>query len=125
MPVPGLFVFSAGDYKTSMTLRAILTGLSFGVGLALAGYAIGRLVQWHDRVGQGRNGLLPRIGTAFTELDRRRQRPGEISAENASRLLALFTDLKTYVDQRSDAYAWRVLGQIETDLNLASPTPRR
>ncbi|HAB17380.1 MAG TPA: hypothetical protein DCE44_13125 [Verrucomicrobiales bacterium] len=116
VPVPGLFVFSAGAYKTSMTLKALVIGLATMISLALAGYAVGRLVQWYDRVGRGKNGLEARTQAAFARLQSQLREPGRLSAERASRLLALFTDLKTYVDQRSDAYAWRILLKIEASL---------
>lgn len=115
VPVPGLFVFSAGTYKTSMSLQTIVTTLGATIIMVLLGFATSRLVQWFDRIGRGRTGLLPRAQAAYAELQRRMERPGGLAHEQCSRYLALFTDLKTYVDQRSDAYAWRILRQIEQE----------
>ncbi|MBL9174736.1 MAG: hypothetical protein JNL10_14455 [Verrucomicrobiales bacterium] len=125
VPVPGLFVFSAGAYKTSMSLQTILTIVGAATALVLAGFAAGRWVQWFDRIGRGRTGLLPRAQAAYAELRRRMDQSGGLADEQSSRYLALFTDLKTYVDQRSDAYAWRILHQLEEELRpVSNPPPR-
>ncbi|MBN9691225.1 MAG: hypothetical protein J0M24_13390 [Verrucomicrobia bacterium] len=112
VPVPGLFVFTAGAYKTSMSLAAILTGLSMVVIAVLAGHGVGRWVQILERSSRGNARLRPRARAVYAELQRR-QGDGELSAEEISRALALFTDFKTYLDQRSDAYAERTLKQVE------------
>jgi len=117
VPVPGLFVFTAGAYKTSMSLGTIMTGLSVAIGLALVGFGLGRLVQTWERTRRGSAGLEPRVRAAFAVFQRRLGDPGGLSAEESSRLFALFTDLKTYFDQRSDAYVRRTLDQVEQALN--------
>ncbi len=83
--------------------------------------SLGRLVLWDARRGRGAVGLEARSLRACATLRERMGHPGDLSAEESSRLLALFMDLKTYLDQRSDAYMARTLEQIETTLGGKAP----
>jgi hypothetical protein len=57
--VPGLFVFTAGDYRVSIGLwrtAGLIVGL---IALGIVGSWIGRLIQWLDANALGRVSLKP------------------------------------------------------------------
>ncbi|MBI2947568.1 MAG: hypothetical protein HYY23_07970 [Verrucomicrobia bacterium] len=116
VPVPGLFVFTAGDYRISMKMGAILTGMLSAVGVVLVGFWIGRFVQWLDREGVRGVALKPRAEKAYRAFESLLASPNRLTPQEVSSLFALFTDLKTYLDQRSYAYARRALGRAEAIL---------
>ena len=103
-----------------MSLRAILTGVSAALVVVLVGFALSRWVQWLDRRGRGSRSIHGRSRAAFAKLQECLARPGSLTPEETSRIFALFTDLRTYVDQRSDAYAWNTLRAAEAALAAAA-----
>jgi hypothetical protein len=118
VPVPGLFVFTARQYRISVELAAIVQVLAWGVGLALVSYWAGLLFEGWER-SRPRTGLFARIGETFREFQNAAQAPGRLSAEEISSIYALFTDVQTYLDQRSYHYARQSLEQIRRKLRLA------
>jgi len=121
VPVPGLFVFTAAEYRISVKMGAILTGMLSAIGVVLAGFWIGRVVQWLDREGVRDAGLRPRAAKAYRAFESLLALPNRLTPQEISSLFALFADLKTYLDQRSYAYAWRTLGQAEALLRASQP----
>lgn len=114
VPVPGLFIFTAGRYRISVELWAIVTFVAWSVGVVLAGFWLGRLVQWREQRGLGkRRGLETRVRETYQVFQDRLTRGENVAADQCSALYALFTEMKLYIDQRSYAYAWRSLRQAE------------
>ncbi len=118
VPVPGLLVFTAGPYRFSVGLGTILLLILGTVGAVLLAFWIGKLIQWLDSVGTGRRGLRHRTENAFRGLKSVLSKPEKLGCPELASSFALFTDVQTYFDQRSYAYARRSLGLIEQ--NLAS-----
>jgi hypothetical protein len=124
VPVPGLFVLKVGPYQTSMLLRDIVLSLGVLLIWAVVGYGIAlvfeRVRLWRLRL--RRQGLGARTREAFEVLQRVTLRPDLVKPHTASGLYALFTDLQTYLDQHSHAYARRCLVQIEPPLRRSGGT---
>ena len=120
VPVPGLFVFTAGAYRISMEQGPIFAGVCCGIGAVLAGYWISRFVQWLDREGARGIALKPRAEKAYRSFESLLTLPNKLTQQEVSSLFALFTDLKTYLDQRSYGYARRTLGLVEEILSTAA-----
>lgn len=116
VPVPGLFVFRAGDYRVSFGLLNTILFIFAVIGIALLAAWIGGLIQWFDSVGTGKRSLRQRISRAFAEFQQRIRSPHLLSSTEISSIFALFTDIQVYMDQRSYAYAHRLLSAIESTL---------
>lgn len=116
VPVPGLFVFTAREYRICIELSTIVTGLSWGIGLTLVSYWIGLWIENVYRSGRKGAGLTGQIHLAFLDF-RRGQEKNRFAAHEVSSLYALFTDAQTYLDQRSYEYARRVLAAIRAKLS--------
>ena len=95
----------------------------WAVGLVLVSAWLGRLIQWIDQRGVGDSGLKSRIAQSYQQFHSLARSPGRLTAEETARAYALFTDAQTYMDQRSYAYARRLLDLIETTLSLAASRP--
>ncbi|HXJ56050.1 MAG TPA: hypothetical protein VNU68_05225, partial [Verrucomicrobiae bacterium] len=61
VPVPGLFVFTAGQYRFASSLWTILGAVGIAVVLVVAGAWAGVLIQWWHRRGLGQRGLAAKI----------------------------------------------------------------
>jgi hypothetical protein len=120
VPVPGLFVFTAGAYRLTIGFWTIMQIIGWAVALALASAWIGRFVQWLDRRGTMEIGLSARMEKAFQTFQSILHTPGKLSEQEIASAYALFTDAQTYVDQRSYEYVRRTLGSIETILGAAA-----
>jgi len=116
VPVPGLFVFTAGEYRVSLGLANVSSLILFIIGLALVGAWLGDLIQRFDANGRGSLSLKNRIQRAFEQFQERLRSvasgPALAEHEIAS-TFALFTDIQTYMDQRSYAFARRLLAIVE------------
>ena len=120
VPVPGIFVFTAGAYRLSIGFWTIMQIIGWAVMLALASAWIGRFVQWLDRRGPTGNGLSARMEKAYRTFQSLVQTPGTLTEQEIASAYALFTDAQTYVDQRSYEYVRRTLGSIENILSAAA-----
>jgi len=120
VPVPGLFVFTAGDYRVSLGLGNVVGLIAKIIGLALLGSWIGGWIQKVDASGTGKLALRNRFVRAFAELRERLRSSTAPSGPELASTLALFTDLQTYMDQRSYAYARKVLADVESKLRSKS-----
>jgi hypothetical protein len=122
VPVPGLLVFTAPGGRFSISLLAVLTLAAGAVGLVLAGGALSLCLEWWEKNRAGGDGLAGSIASQYRTFQRLQQTPGRIGAFNTSNVYALFTDVQTYYDQRSYAYARRSLHLIRQILKgVASP----
>jgi hypothetical protein len=120
VPVPGLLVFTAGAYRFSLGLGTILLLVLGVIGFVLVAFWTGKLIQWLDRFGIGGRGLKLRAEKAYLALHSILARPEKLASPDVASTFALFTDLQTYMDQRSYAYARRSLGLIERNLSRLS-----
>ena len=120
VPVPGLLVFTAGVYRFSVGLGTILLLVTGAIGFVLLAFWIGKLIQWLDRVGTGGRGLRRRAEKAYHALQPILATPDKLARPELASTFALFTDVQTYFDQRSYAYARRSLGLIERNLSSLS-----
>jgi hypothetical protein len=120
VPVPGLLVFTAGAYRFSLGLGTILWLVIGTIGLVLIAFWTGKLIQWLDHLGAGGRGLRPRAEKAYHALQSVLAAPDKLARPEVASTFALFTDLQTYLDQRSYAYARRSLELIERNLGLMS-----
>ncbi len=116
VPVPGLFVFAAGEYRVAIGLGNVAGLIAKIIGFALLGSWIGGWIQQLDASGTGKLALRNRFARAFAETRERLRSPGAPPAHDLEGTLALFTDLQTYMDQRSYAYARKVLAEVEGKL---------
>jgi hypothetical protein len=119
VPVPGLFVFTARQYRISIELSAIVQGLAWGVGLTLAAYWIGLLIEHFRRSGWRGAGLTARIQKAYRDFQAALRERAGLTEQDISAIYALFTDAQTYLDQRSFEYAQNSLAAIERKLAVA------
>jgi hypothetical protein len=125
VPIPGLLVLSAWDYRVSLSLSAVIWIVLGAVGFAILFSWIGRTVEWFLYRGiTGRRGLRSRIDKAFRQFQALTKVPGALAVSEVSSLFALFTDAQTYVDQRSYAYARYSVELIERKLSRAPPLTR-
>lgn len=136
VPVPGLFVFTAGDYRFSVNLSAIAILVGGVIALVVVASWVGRFIQWFDRCGfigrasvpasralQSRS-LASRLEKAWRDFQSLLHAGGRLTPLQVASAYALFTDTQTYLDQRSNAYARRSLSLIESILNAQRESGR-
>jgi hypothetical protein len=116
VPVPGLFVFAAREYRISVELSTILTGLSIGITFALISYWIGLLIQRFELSGLAGSGLAEEIQMCYRQFQERLRARTQLSDHETSSLYALFTDAQTYLDQHSFEYVRRCVEAIKHKL---------
>jgi hypothetical protein len=121
VPVPGMLVFTAFGGRISLSFGAVL-GATAGLGLCVLVMGCASLIleAWEKRPWAPGN-LATRITRrhqAFLDLERR----GCLTPLQVAHLFALFTDVQTYFDQRSYAYARRTLQLIEAMLHNGAPS---
>ncbi|MSU64056.1 MAG: hypothetical protein EXS31_16965 [Pedosphaera sp.] len=105
VPVPGIFVFTARDYRISLRHEDILTTVFCVVAMACAAFWIGRAVNWWKRTGMGAGSLESSVMQAHEQLRRNLAAGTPLNAASTSAAFALLTDAQTYVDQQSPAHA--------------------
>jgi hypothetical protein len=116
VPVPGLFVFTAGQYRFTLSLGTILSVVAVAVALAVAGAWTGVFIQWLHRRGLGQRGLSAKIEEAYRRFIARSNATGQLAPADVAGHYAAFTDIQTYMEQRSYAYAQRLLTNVEQRL---------
>jgi hypothetical protein len=112
VPVPGVLVFTAGSYRFSLHLGSIVEFLGWSVTLIIAGAWIGRFIQWVDTTAS----LRRRVTSALKQLCEGTA-PGAAMPADTAHACALMTDIQTYIDQRSLAYARKSLSRAEAILD--------
>jgi hypothetical protein len=113
VPVPGVLVFTAGSYRFSMHLGSIVEFLGWTVAVIIVGAWLGRLIQWIDAT----SGLRRRVNSALQRLRDATAVGVAAAPADAAHACALMTDIQTYIDQRSLAYARRSLAGAEAILD--------
>jgi hypothetical protein len=119
VPVPGLFVFTAREYRFSLEFSTIMKAVSWSIVFVLVTYWAGAALQWVQLAG-GRRSLRRRFLAAFASFQARLWEPElhrTLAPVETAELYALFTDTQTYVDQYSYAYARQTMETIEAKLN--------
>ena len=116
VPVPGLFVLSAGVYKTSLSLQGILGGLGFVIGVTVLGAGLVRLLQKVERGELGLRGLRQRTNNILPTLNALARRNDRFAAREVSEICGELVEFLIFLDQESYVYARRVLGRIEARL---------
>jgi hypothetical protein len=119
VPVPGVLVFTAGSYRFSMELISVVEIVGWMVAIIIGGAWVGRIIQWLDRAGPGKN-LKARFSDALRKLRHLSSTPEQLPPAEVARACALFTDVQTYLDQRSLAYARQSLSDVESILAKAA-----
>jgi hypothetical protein len=124
MPIPGLLVLTApGSYRLMIPLTSVLVFASSLLGLVVVGYCVSLLLERLIEFGVGGEGLAGQIESKYRQFQSLVREPDRLTSAQTASLYALFTDVQTYVDQRSYAYARRTLGLIEQTLNTVSRVP--
>jgi hypothetical protein len=119
VPVPGLFVFTAREYRISVELGTICSAVFWGIGLTVTGYWLGLLIEHLRSRGVRGRGLVDQADRAYRRFQEALSTGTRLSNQEISHIYALFTDLQTYLDQRSYEYVQRSLVAIERKLTAA------
>ena len=121
VPVPGLLVFIVpGGYRIWTSLSSVLLFAATALGLVLAAGILSLVLEWWEKnrlIGQG---LVASIEAQYRSFQSLATQPGKLAPVEAAHLYAMFTDVQTYFDQRSYAYARRALGRIRQTLKAAA-----
>jgi hypothetical protein len=126
VPMPGLLVFKAfGGYRIWMSPENLVevAMIAFGVVVAAGGASL-LLERWENH-GLAGNGLLARIKQGYQAFQLMASQAGRLSPVQVSEFYAMFTDIQTYLDQRSYAYAWRTLRRFEEAFAVVSESEER
>jgi hypothetical protein len=120
VPMPGLLVFKAlGGYRIWMSpgslrnLALIACGVVFGSGVASL------LLERWENLGLTGSGLLASAKRLYESFQSLANQAGRLSPVQISYFYAMFTDIQTFLDQRSYAFAWRTLRRLEQALKAA------
>jgi hypothetical protein len=116
VPVPGLFVVSAGAYRIGTPPETLLLLSATLVGSAMVLVGIGGLWDRFLNRSDGRRGLIPAFDSAFQRFTFMSCRPNHFSDGQLAELHGLFVNMLLYLDQRADAYARDTLCKIQDRL---------
>jgi hypothetical protein len=117
VPMPGLLVFTApGGYRISISLAGVLAFAGCALGGVLAAACLSLLLEKWETHRLRDKGLASAIDKQYRALQASLAQ-GSLSQWETSKLYALFTDVQTYFDQRSYAYARRSLDLIARTLD--------
>jgi len=123
VPMPELLVFTAPyGYRVSISPASALHFAVAVVGVAVIGGAVSLLLDWWERNGSTGKGLAELIQYRYQSFQSLTGQAGRLTPLQSSCLYAMFTDVQTFFDQRSYAYARSTLKQIEQTLNTAEQT---
>jgi hypothetical protein len=120
VPIPGLLVFTAFDYRVSLSLSTVVSFAVGSIGMVLLAALIGRSIEWWTCRSIKGLGLLSRVQKEYRAFQSLLSTAGALTESEISSLYALFTDTQTYMDQRSFAYARSSLDNIKRILTTAS-----
>jgi hypothetical protein len=121
VPVPGLLVFAVpGGYRIWTSLSSVLLLAATALGIVFAAGILSLLLEWWEKsrlIGQG---LVASIEAQYHSFQSLAAQPSKLAPVEAAYVYAMFTDVQTYFDQRSYAYARRALGRIRQILRAAA-----
>jgi hypothetical protein len=121
VPMPGLLVFTAPhSYRISISPSSVLHFAGAVIVAVLVGGAASLLLDRWEIKRLANNGLMARIRSRYETFQSLAKQAGRLTPLQISHLYATFTDVQTYFDQRSYAYAHTALDRIEKTLKAAS-----
>ncbi len=122
VPMPGLLVFRVpGGSRIAVAPGSVFQVALGVIGAVMAAYLVSLALDWGERRRFNGGGLAVRIQTQYQSF---RSLAARLSPLQISRLYAMFTDVQTYFDQQSYAYARRTLKSIEETVKAAmEPKP--
>ena len=124
VPMPGLLVFTApGAYRFSALPSTVFAGAALVLGGVLAAGLLSLALEWWEKHGWFGRGLVAAIANHYRAFESLAAQPDRLTPLDTARLYAMFTDVQTYVDQRSYHYARGSLRQIRQLLAAAEPGP--
>jgi len=119
VPMPGLLVFTApGGYRISISLAGVLAFAAGTIAAVLAAGSLSLLLERWEKYRLQDKGLVAAIDAQYRAFQSSAA-AGSLSPWQTSLIHALFTDVQTYFDQRSYAYAKRSLDLIARTLERA------
>jgi len=95
-----------------------------GIGVVLASGLISLVLERWEKFGLTRAGLVLCAKAEYQSFESLGQ-SGRLTPQQTAYLYAMFTDVQTYFDQRSYAFAWRTLTLIKRALLAASDSKQQ
>jgi hypothetical protein len=121
VPMPGLLAFQApGGYRFSLPLASLLYSLAGLLAVVLAARLLSRALDWWQARGSNRASVFAGATRAWQEFQSQQGPGNRLAPHEVSGVYGLFTDLQTYVEQRSTAFARRTLASINRVLAAAA-----
>ncbi|MGA2864839.1 MAG: hypothetical protein ABSF95_10165 [Verrucomicrobiota bacterium] len=121
VPMPGLLVFTApGGYRIWTLLSSVLLFAATALGVVFGAGILSLLLEWWEKNRLTGQGLVASIEAQYRSFQSLAAQPGKLAPVDTAHLYAMFTDVQTYFDQRSYAYARRALGRIKQTLKAAA-----
>jgi len=121
VPMPGLLVLTfPGDHRVWRLLSSVLLFGATALGVVFAAGLLSLALEWWEKHGVARRGLLASVEEEYRAFQAMASQPGKLTQVDTAYLYAMFTDVQTYFDQRSYAYARRTLGRIKQILKAGA-----
>jgi hypothetical protein len=121
VPMPGLLILTfPGGYRTWNLLSSVLLSAATALGVVFAAGILSLLLEcWekHRLIGLG---LVASTEAEYRSFRSLAGQPGKLTPVDTAHLYAMFTEVQTYFDQRSYAYARGALGRIKQILKAAA-----
>ena len=122
VPLPALFVFTAGPYQGSVGLRAIMSAIGLVIAGTLVGFWASQGVDWLLYRSPFSRSLKSQVAALFGRFQAlAATRPRPLTPQKVSHAYALFTDLATYVDQQSYDRARHTFRQLREIVETKKP----
>jgi hypothetical protein len=126
VPMPGLLVFIAPQgYRVSLSPASMLYFAAGLVVVVLVGGALSLFLDWWERKRSSDRGLVAQIQSRYRSFVYRAAQVGSLTPRQTSHLYAMFTDVQTFFDQRSYAYARTTLERIDHTLKETDEAKKR
>ncbi len=121
VPMPGLLVLIfPGGYRIWNLLSSVLLSSATALGLVFAAGILSLLLEWWEKNRLLGQGLVASIEAQYRSFQSLADQPGKLTPVDTAHLYAMFTDVQTYFDQRSYAYARRALARIRQILKAVT-----
>jgi hypothetical protein len=121
VPMPGLLILTfPGGYRTWNLLSSVLLSAATALGVVFAAGILSLLLEcWekHRLIGLG---LVASTEAEYRSFRSLAGQPGKLTPVDTAHLYAMFTEVQTYFDQRSYAYARGALGRIKQILKAVA-----
>ena len=121
VPMPGLLVFTfPGGYRIWNLVSNVFLSAATALGVVFAAGILSLLLEWWEKNRLTGQGLVASTEAQYRSFRSLADQPGRLTPVDTAHLYAMFTDVQTYFDQRSYAYARRTLGQVIQILKAAA-----